>query len=34
MGLPDEFVTHGSVAELYALCHLDKDSIIAEILKA
>ena len=34
MGLPDAFVTHGSVAELYALCHLDKDSIIAEILKA
>ena len=34
MGLPDEFVTHGSVAELDALCHLDKDSIIAEILKA
>ncbi|MGN0090925.1 MAG: 1-deoxy-D-xylulose-5-phosphate synthase [Alloprevotella sp.] len=34
MGLPDEFVTHGSVAELYALCHFDKDSIIAEILKA
>ena len=34
MGLPDEFVTHGSVAELYALCHLDKDSIIEEILKA
>ena len=34
MGLPDEFVTHGSVAELYAYCHLDKDSVMEEILKS
>lgn len=27
LGLPDEFVTHGSVAELYHLCGIDAESI-------
>ncbi len=31
MGLPDRFVEHGSVNELYAICHLDKDSIKRKI---
>lgn len=33
MGLPDEFVTHGSIPELRKLCHLDRQSIIDEILR-
>ncbi len=33
MGLPDEFVTHGTVPELYHLCHIDKEAIRQEILR-
>ena len=33
MGLPDAFITHGSVAELYHLCHIDKEAIKTEILR-
>lgn len=33
LGLPDEFVEHGSPAELYRLTGLDKQSIIDEIIK-
>ncbi len=33
LGIPDEFVTHGTVPELYHLCHLDKDAIIDAILQ-
>ena len=28
LGLPDAYVTHGSVAQLKADCHIDKDSLI------
>lgn len=28
MGIPDKFVSHGTVGQLRQLCHLDKDSII------
>jgi 1-deoxy-D-xylulose-5-phosphate synthase len=31
LGLPDEFVEHGSVEELYRIVGLDKDSIVREI---
>ena len=31
IGLPDRFVEHGSVAELYALCGMDEESIAAAI---
>ena len=34
MGLPDEFIEHGSVAELRKLVHLDEDAIYNEIMKA
>ena len=33
MGLPDEFVPHGSVEEERKLCHLDPDSIKQAILE-
>ena len=33
MGLPDEFIEHGSVPELCRLCGIDAESIAAEILK-
>lgn len=33
IGIPDEFVQHGSVAELYRLCGMDKDSIKDKIRK-
>ena len=32
MGLPDNFVEHGDLKSLRALCHLDKDSIYKEII--
>jgi 1-deoxy-D-xylulose-5-phosphate synthase len=32
LGLPDEFVEHGTVAELYGVCGLDKDSMIRAII--
>lgn len=31
IGVPDEFIPQGSVAELYKLCHMDHDSIVATI---
>jgi 1-deoxy-D-xylulose-5-phosphate synthase len=34
MGLPDEFIEHGSVPELCRLCKIDVESIVEEILKA
>ena len=33
MGLPDEFIEHGSVPELCRLCGIDAESIAVEILK-
>ncbi len=33
LGLPDEFVEHGSPAELYRLVGLDKETIVSEITK-
>lgn len=33
LGLPDEFVEHGAVSELYKLCGLDRDSISSFIKK-
>lgn len=33
IGLPDEFITHGSVAELNKLCKIDTDGIEATILE-
>lgn len=32
IGIPDQFVTHGSVPELYHLCGMDKEAIIKAIL--
>lgn len=32
LGVPDEFITHGSVSELYKLCGLDAESIASAIL--
>lgn len=34
LGIPDNFVTQGTPAQLLALCHLDADAIFEEILKA
>ncbi len=34
MGLPDSFVTQGTVSELHALCRLDAGSILEEIERA
>lgn len=31
IGVPDQFIAHGSVPELYKLCHMDHDSIVATI---
>ncbi len=31
IGVPDEFIAHGSVAELYKLCHMDADSVLEAI---
>ena len=33
LGLPDEFIEHGSVPELCRLCGIDVESIVKEILK-
>jgi 1-deoxy-D-xylulose-5-phosphate synthase len=33
MGLPDEFVQHGKVEELYELCHLDAKALSEEITR-
>ena len=33
MGMPDEFVEHGTVAELKRICNMDIDSIVAAIKK-
>ena len=33
MGLPDQFIEHGSVPELCRLCKIDVESIVKEILK-
>lgn len=32
IGLPDEFVTHGSIAELNKLCRIDVDGIVMRLL--
>ena len=31
LGLPDRFVTHGSVPQLLHLCNLDEDAVIAAL---
>lgn len=31
IGVPDEFIAHGSVAELYKLCHMDADYVLETI---
>lgn len=33
IGVPDEFIGHGSVSELYAECGMDQESVIAAIKK-
>ena len=33
IGIPDKFVQHGTVAELYQLCGMDEDSLTKELLK-
>jgi len=33
MGLPDQFIEHGSVPELCRLCEIDAESIVREIVK-
>ena len=33
IGIPDKFVQHGTVAELYQLCEMDEDSLTKELLK-
>ena len=34
MGIPDEFIEHGTVDELQHICHMDVDSIVATINQA
>ena len=34
MGIPDEFIEHGTVDELQHICHIDVDSIVATINQA
>ena len=34
MGIPDEFIEHGTVNELQHICHIDVDSIVAAINQA
>lgn len=34
MGIPDEFIEHGTVDELQRICHMDVDSIVAAINQA
>ena len=34
MGIPDEFIEHGTVNELQHICHMDVDSIVAAINQA
>ena len=31
MGIPDAFITHGSLRELHKECHIDVDSIVSKI---
>ena len=33
LGIPDDFVEHGTQAEIYKLCGLDKNSIVKKIVK-
>ena len=33
LGIPDHFVEHGTQAEIYKLCGLDKNSIVKKIVK-
>ena len=33
IGIPDKFVQHGTIAQLYQLCGMDEDSITKELLK-
>lgn len=32
IGIPDEFIEHGNVQQLYQICHMDEDSICQAIL--
>ena len=33
LGIPDRFVEHGTPAELYRVCGMDKDSVLKALLK-
>lgn len=33
MGIPDRFIEHGTVQELYKVCGMDKEQLIAQIIK-
>ena len=33
MGIPDEFIEHGTPAELYGICHMSQDDVLRAILK-
>lgn len=33
MGIPDEFIEHGTPAELYGICHMSQDDVLSAILK-
>ena len=33
IGIPDKFVQHGTIAQLYQLCGMDEDSLTKELLK-
>jgi 1-deoxy-D-xylulose-5-phosphate synthase len=33
MGIPDEFVEHGTPEELYRICGMDPESVLRTILK-
>ena len=32
IGIPDQFIQHGSIDELYHLCGMDEDSIAQELI--
>ena len=31
IGIPDRFIEHGSVQQLYEVCHMDEESIFQEL---
>ena len=33
IGIPDKFVEHGTPEELYKICGMDKESVLAALLK-